>query len=116
MTEVVPIRIPKEVLEKIELLVRLGKYANKSEALRIIIIEHLEERKELLALSPQRYSQNLPLCQYSYHSNPQHHASIQSLFESYDKPDLEETYTQLIRKQNVSLCLYASIAPLVSSL
>lgn len=49
MTEVVPIRIPKEVLEKIELLVRLGKYANKSEALRTIIIEHLEERKELLA-------------------------------------------------------------------
>jgi len=48
MTEVVPIRIPKEVLEKIELLVRLGKYANKSEALRTIIIEHLEERKELL--------------------------------------------------------------------
>lgn len=49
MTEVVPIRIPKEVLEKIELLVRLGKYATKSEALRTIIIEHLEERKELLA-------------------------------------------------------------------
>jgi len=49
MTEVVPIRIPKDVLEKIELLVRLGKYANKSEALRTIIIEHLEERKELLA-------------------------------------------------------------------
>ena len=48
MTEVVPIRIPKEVLEKIELLVRLGKYANKSEALRTII-EYLEERKELLA-------------------------------------------------------------------
>lgn len=49
MTEVVPIRIPKEVLEKIELLVRLGKYATKSEALRKIIIEHLEEKKELLA-------------------------------------------------------------------
>lgn len=49
MTEVVPIRIPKEILEKIELLVRMGKYANKSEALRSIIIEHLEERKDLLA-------------------------------------------------------------------
>ena len=41
MTEVVPIRIPKEVLEKIELLVRIGKYANKNEALRTIIIELL---------------------------------------------------------------------------
>jgi len=49
MTAVVPIRISKEVLEKIELLVRLGKYATKSEALRTIIIEHLEERKELFA-------------------------------------------------------------------
>ncbi|MFP3984949.1 MAG: ribbon-helix-helix domain-containing protein [Candidatus Bathyarchaeia archaeon] len=48
MNKIVPIRIPKEVLEKIELLVRLGKYANKSEALRTIITEHLEERKELL--------------------------------------------------------------------
>ena len=49
MTKVIPIRIPKEVLEKIELLVRLGKYSTKSEALRSIIIEHLEEKKELLA-------------------------------------------------------------------
>ena len=49
MTEVVPIRIPMEVLEKIELLVRLGKYANKREAIRTIIIEHLEERKEVFA-------------------------------------------------------------------
>jgi Arc/MetJ-type ribon-helix-helix transcriptional regulator len=36
-------------LEKIELLVRLGKYASKSEALRAIIIEYLKERKELFA-------------------------------------------------------------------
>jgi Arc/MetJ-type ribon-helix-helix transcriptional regulator len=49
MTEVVPIRIPREVLEKIELLVKMGKYANKSEALRTMIIEHLEEKKELFA-------------------------------------------------------------------
>lgn len=49
MTEVVPVRLPKKVLDKIELLVKLGKYATKSEALRTIIIEHLEERKELLA-------------------------------------------------------------------
>ena len=49
MTEAVPIRITKEVLEKIELLVKLGKYANKSEALRTTITEHLEERKELFA-------------------------------------------------------------------
>jgi len=49
MTEVVPIRIPKEILERIELLVRLGKYATKSEALRSIIIEHLDEKKELFA-------------------------------------------------------------------
>lgn len=55
MTEVVPIRIPKKVLEKIELLVRLGKYANKSEALRTIIIEHLEERKDLLAYEGSLY-------------------------------------------------------------
>lgn len=49
MNEVVPIRIPKEVLERIELLVKLGKYATKSEALRSIIIEHLDEKKELFA-------------------------------------------------------------------
>ncbi|MBS7609465.1 ribbon-helix-helix protein, CopG family [Candidatus Bathyarchaeota archaeon] len=49
MSRVIPVRIPKDVLEKVELLVGMGRYANRSEALRAMIVEHLEEMKGLLA-------------------------------------------------------------------
>lgn len=44
-----PVRIPKEILEQIELLVKMGKFANRSEALRGMILEHLEEARGLFA-------------------------------------------------------------------
>lgn len=49
MSEVIPVRIPKDVLAQVELLVKMGKYANRSEALRSMILERLEETKDLFA-------------------------------------------------------------------
>ncbi|MEM2904658.1 MAG: ribbon-helix-helix domain-containing protein [Candidatus Bathyarchaeia archaeon] len=49
LSQVIPVRVPKRVLEKVQLLVRLGKYANRSEALRALLEEHLDEMSDLLA-------------------------------------------------------------------
>jgi len=49
LNQVIPVRVPKHLLEKVQLLVRLGKYANRSEALRALLEEHLDEMSDLLA-------------------------------------------------------------------
>ncbi len=47
--EVLNVKVEKETKERIERLVKARGYKNKSEALRRIIEEHLEEHPELFA-------------------------------------------------------------------
>jgi Arc/MetJ-type ribon-helix-helix transcriptional regulator len=47
--EVLNVKVERETKERIERLVRIRGYKNKSEALRKMIEEHLEEHPELFA-------------------------------------------------------------------
>lgn len=49
MMEILNVKVEKETKEKVERLVKARGYKNKSEAVRSIIEEHLQEHPELFA-------------------------------------------------------------------
>jgi len=50
MTETVPVRIDKEILETLDLFVKLGFYKNRSQAIRELTKKGLEARDEVKEL------------------------------------------------------------------
>lgn len=50
MTETVPVRIDKEILETLDLFVRLGFYKNRSDAIRELMKKGMEAREEVKEL------------------------------------------------------------------
>jgi len=50
MTQTVPVRLGKDMLETIDLLVKLGFYGNRSEAIRELMKKGLEAREDLKEL------------------------------------------------------------------
>ena len=50
MTETVPVRIDKEILETLDLFVKLGFYKNRSDAIRELMKKGMEAREEVKEL------------------------------------------------------------------
>jgi len=51
MTQTVPVRLSKEMLETVDLFVKLGFYSNRSEAIRELMKKGLEAGEEMKELA-----------------------------------------------------------------